>query len=1832
MSEFLPSDLLSSDLYSLYLSQPVIQRRPTESEATSKTSHRKCGCECPEDCQCACTCIVHCACRPGCDGTCYTRPGRNLVVSIDGTSNQFGPYNTNVVELHNHIVKDDIARPQLTFYVSGIGTYAPPTYRSLGYWKQAIANKLDLAFAWNFEQQVQDAYRWLADQYQPGDRIFLFGFSRGAYQVRTLAGMIEMMGLTYPGNHRLIPFAYELYTRRLKGKATEDAEDLCVRFKRTFSRVNAALHDGQKNRIEPPPDGVRVHFVGAWDTVASVGIFSGQPLPLTTSAGHLCHFRHALALDERRVKFMPEYINHDDVMPGPTSSDPQITDTAGPVSDGLTESSTGRPSWLLDAARIESTSFQTILRSERDQIVQSPGGPKDLEEGKTVEDGISRERVTTQPSAKHRQRPDIKEVWFAGTHSDIGGGNRKNLDLNLAGVPLLWMENEASSAGLHLDTGGVWNLDQLEDEEPIESLTGFFWHLLEMLPLSRATYNAENPKETKQWPPHFGEGRVILPGQHVHASVAFKKGKDEDGNFKYKPKASLSLLGSDLKWTSLVGLGKVEDISWATPWKQQLEMDLFDSSAARDVGRKLQNATSDQDVMHCLKRIPFLALTGESLVAIDRSMVADEIAETGVSGLVDNQAVKILIRLLRNQNSIENKALASTCLRLMLERRHRVHSKRVRLIPFGRSDPFRKLRKLDFSVLLSTCLKESDAKQQLGLLSLLAACLERRLTSGSEIRSDVWVAILQGFPAILARTPESGQSRNSRLRNHPPEDNVTKGDLDQAVQCLGVLISTDAFVVTLTTYPAETECIFPQIKQFLSHQWEPFRLAAATAIGSLTEKGLFNEPIFKEEIEQLVPQIGHLLLDRNSDVRAAAESTLSKLADQPVFYEKIKHFLEEGLGNSTSNARSSAVVIIGRLAKQSVFHEGLQPSQVVSKIGNLFQDSNETVRHAAVATMGILANQPMFHTATQPFIPKIAALFKDGSWTIRRIGVVTIGSLDNTVAFHDIITAHIPQIGGLLEDANTGVRMATIATISKLAENSEFHDALIVIMPAMAKSVNDDDWNVRRAVAVMMGKLAVYPIFDDAIKRCVTQIGMLLADKDEDVRAATATAIEKFAERHVFNQEIKAVLPQISKLLQDPDRNVRAAAASTLDRLETEAFSDAIHDYVTHLGASLNNGSLKVRRAALATMGSLAARRVFGQAIKQIIPQIGELLKDENVRADALAMMVTLADRLEFHDTLHDIVPEMGRLAHDDDRKVRCASAVTMGKFSGYPIFHAVIKPYVTQIATLLADKDEDVRAATATAMGKFAEQRIFDDAIKAVIPQIGGLLKDPDHGVRATGSETIATLAALLEFHDTLVVIVPQIGRLLNHVNWDVRRGAVVSIGHLADNSVFSKAILSLMPRIVNLLKDSKNEVRATATITVIKLAQNADFHDAIRYYIPQIGEWLKDGTCDARTTALIIMGKLISQAVFLQAIKPFISQIGELLENNESVVRAATATTMGELAENSPFVEKIKPFVFQIAALLQDDNNNVRGAAATTMTKLSEKSLFHEEIHRHVPQMGAWIKDPIGEVRNAAAAMLGKLAQKPAFQDAIQQLVPQIGKLLHNSSWEVRCAAVVTMGTLAEQTTFHAAIIPFGPQFGKLLEDDSPGVRAAAARALGKFAEKSVSFDEVIKGLLPQLSESLEDDNRDVQCAAIKAMAGIAEKRVFHQILMPFIPQLWDFVVDQDADIRAAAATAISKLSEQHGFPEQIKALIPRIAEMVKNWYRRTKCVAVDAIATLSEHAVFQEAITPVVAQFGQLLADKDESVRAATAAAVKRSAFLSQNADIRFVTDEVAGHKCD
>jgi len=201
--------------------------------------------------------------------------GRKLVVCLDGTDNKYAATNTNVVKLFAMV--DRTKGDQLGYYQTGIGTMAPPGvwYKIQRWWM----TRLDLAIAWLLEDHVCDAYRFLMQNYQEGDEIFVFGFSRGAYSARVLAAMLYKVGLLGTGNEELVPFAWDTFAREMN-------KDMYTGFRHTFAR-----------RVE-------VAFLGVWDTVSSVGwLWDPKHYQFTRDNPIVKTFRHAVSLDERRAKF-----------------------------------------------------------------------------------------------------------------------------------------------------------------------------------------------------------------------------------------------------------------------------------------------------------------------------------------------------------------------------------------------------------------------------------------------------------------------------------------------------------------------------------------------------------------------------------------------------------------------------------------------------------------------------------------------------------------------------------------------------------------------------------------------------------------------------------------------------------------------------------------------------------------------------------------------------------------------------------------------------------------------------------------------------------------------------------------------------------------------------------------------------------------------------------------------------------------------------------------------------------------------------------------------------------------------------------------------------------------------------------------------------------------------------------------------------------------------------------------------------------------------------------------------------------------------------------------
>jgi uncharacterized protein (DUF2235 family) len=293
----------------------------------------------------------------------------SIIICCDGTWNSADqetvdgdPCVTNVLKLACRVAKETAEGDrQVVYYDQGVGT----------------GNKLDHyiggAFGEGLEANIHDAYRFLIANYEPKDKLYIFGFSRGAYTARCIAGMVRRCGILRRDKVRSYPEAKQIY--RNTKKATDPAAE-------EFRRQAA---------IEPDTP---IQCIGVWDTVGALGIpihvvgtrSKSDYEFLDTRLSRAVKFAfHALAVDEHRRPFEPTLWNETPPEPGQT----------------------------------------------------------------------------------------VEQVWFAGAHSDVGGGYPKT---GLSDHALLWMLASAKRAGLALDADVLKVLDTHEDhtQKETDSRTAFY--------------------------------------------------------------------------------------------------------------------------------------------------------------------------------------------------------------------------------------------------------------------------------------------------------------------------------------------------------------------------------------------------------------------------------------------------------------------------------------------------------------------------------------------------------------------------------------------------------------------------------------------------------------------------------------------------------------------------------------------------------------------------------------------------------------------------------------------------------------------------------------------------------------------------------------------------------------------------------------------------------------------------------------------------------------------------------------------------------------------------------------------------------------------------------------------------------------------------------------------------------------------------------------------------------------------------------------------------------------------------------------------------------------
>jgi uncharacterized protein (DUF2235 family) len=388
---------------------------------------------------------------------------RNIAICCDGTGSEISENISNVLKFYRCLRKTDKATPhQMVFYDPGVGTLSrPDPWHKL---RQDFSAILGLATGYGLDDKVLQAYLFLVRNYREGDQIYLFGFSRGAYTVRVLAGLIHKVGLISPEQANLAGSGLTAY-KQLSG---DDPPDPGI-------DLHALTDGGDSDGPLPATKDDRaaqfarilstrwptIRFVGVWDTVASVIVPRPDRLywPSLEELAYTLHdpsvqtFRQAISIDERRCMVRLKKWDQP----------------------------------------------QTFMHNRFNDANAEP--------------------------------QDILQVWFAGGHSDIGGGYPEAQSA-LSKYPLLWMIDEAVKCGLAVNPATVnqlaWGIQRRgspfsyvapDVKGPLHDSLTWAWWLLEFIP--KAAKYREWPRRQVYFGFYIpdGELRLIPEGAVIHESV-----------------------------------------------------------------------------------------------------------------------------------------------------------------------------------------------------------------------------------------------------------------------------------------------------------------------------------------------------------------------------------------------------------------------------------------------------------------------------------------------------------------------------------------------------------------------------------------------------------------------------------------------------------------------------------------------------------------------------------------------------------------------------------------------------------------------------------------------------------------------------------------------------------------------------------------------------------------------------------------------------------------------------------------------------------------------------------------------------------------------------------------------------------------------------------------------------------------------------------------------------------------------------------------------------------------------------------------------------------------
>jgi uncharacterized protein (DUF2235 family) len=429
---------------------------------------------------------------------------RNIVLFSDGTGNSAAKLlRTNVWRTYQAVdLADPIdpARPrQFAFYDEGVGT-SPLRPMAL------IGGAIGLGLGRN----VRDLYAFLCRTYRPGDRIYAFGFSRGAFTIRVLCGLVLNQGIVaYDGNEealeRNVAAAYRRY-RRLRYTQTQGLVPAIRAVRdwvidgwhqflhgKTYDDVPklGAPGDGQRpwmkeGEARSPEDvPIEIEFVGLWDTVDAYGLpideltraidwaFWPLSMPDQRLNPRVKRAMHALALDDERNTFHPRLWHEDEEDMVPVDPHPGADRLPFPI-----------------------RTFPYSQPQEGGVQSGSDAAPGDPLAGRHAP-------VSENENPLPLARPRISQVWFSGMHANVGGGYPDDV---LSYVPLMWILRGARDAGLRLIPTVVAAYGALADENgPIyDSRKGL------------AAYYRYNPRRIAAI---VAKSKIWLQNVNVHVSV-----------------------------------------------------------------------------------------------------------------------------------------------------------------------------------------------------------------------------------------------------------------------------------------------------------------------------------------------------------------------------------------------------------------------------------------------------------------------------------------------------------------------------------------------------------------------------------------------------------------------------------------------------------------------------------------------------------------------------------------------------------------------------------------------------------------------------------------------------------------------------------------------------------------------------------------------------------------------------------------------------------------------------------------------------------------------------------------------------------------------------------------------------------------------------------------------------------------------------------------------------------------------------------------------------------------------------------------------------------------